>query len=169
MIAMSLACKPELLIADEPTTALDVTIQNQVLELMREIQRDEGMAIILITHDLAVVARMADNVAVMYAGEIIESGPVDDIFYQSSHPYTLGLKKAMPLAETNRDDPSGKDLVAIPGSPPDLFSPPAGCAYHPRCPSAMKVCTSHQPGRYQGNENHYSCCWLNHPDVPHAD
>ena len=138
MIAISLACKPALLIADEPSTALDVTIQNQVLELMREIQREEGMAIVLITHDLGVVARMADDVAVMYAGRIVESGPVEDIFYRSAHPYTTGLKRAMPgAARTHRK------LVAIAGSPPDLFAVPPGCAYAPRCPHAMNICAVH--------------------------
>ncbi len=132
MISMSLACTPKLLIADEPTTALDVTIQDQVLELMREIQREDKMAIILITHDLGVVARMADQVAVMYAGKIVESGSVGDIFYRPSHPYTQGLKEDMPDMNRHAVD----ELQAIPGSPPDLFSPPPGCAYHPRCPHA---------------------------------
>jgi oligopeptide/dipeptide ABC transporter ATP-binding protein len=159
MISMSLACKPKLLIADEPTTALDVTIQAQVLELMREIQREDGMAIVLITHDLAVVARMADHVAVMYAGEIVESGVVDDIFYQGAHPYTLGLQQAMPDARHER----GEQLDAIPGSPPDLFAPPTGCGYHPRCPRAMKVCSQHPPPRTAVGDNHFSSCWLQHP------
>ena len=140
MIAISLACKPALLIADEPSTALDVTIQNQVLELMREIQREEGMAIVLITHDLGVVARMADDVAVMYAGRIVESGPVEDIFYRSAHPYTTGLKRAMPgAARTHRK------LVAIAGSPPDLFAVPPGCAYAPRCPIVEDACRTAVP------------------------
>ncbi|MBT7177021.1 MAG: ABC transporter ATP-binding protein, partial [Gammaproteobacteria bacterium] len=130
MIAQSLACNPAILIADEPTTALDVTIQAQILELMLELQRTENMSIILITHDLAVVARMADRVAVMYAGQVIESGTVDDIFYRSSHPYTLGLKEAMPSNTHDRD----KSLSPILGSPPDLFKPPVGCGYCARCP-----------------------------------
>jgi len=158
MIAMSLACKPALLIADEPTTALDVTIQNQVLELMKEIQQEEGMAIVLITHDLGVVARMADNVAVMYAGKVVEAGSVDDIFYRSAHPYTLGLKAAMPSAKRGNHD----TLVAIPGSPPDLFAIPRGCAYAERCPNAMNVCASQDPDTFSCSDQHYARCWLHH-------
>ena len=123
MIAQSLACSPSLLIADEPTTALDVTIQAQILDLLKELQSRDGMAIILITHDLAVVARTAHNVCVMYAGQIVEQGSVDDIFYKSAHPYTLGLKLAMPSNVSQQN----KKLEPIPGSPPDLFSPPSGC------------------------------------------
>ena len=129
---------PDLLIADEPTTALDVTIQAQILDLLQELQRETGMAIVLITHDLGVVARMADSVAVMYAGKVVERGSVDDIFYRSAHPYTLGLRAAMPS-----NDPSvEQSLQPIEGSPPDLFAPPPGCGYAPRCPFAMKVCQS---------------------------
>ncbi len=164
MIAMSLACTPRLLIADEPTTALDVTIQDQVLELMKEIQREDGMAIILITHDLGVVARMADRVAVMYAGEVVETGSAEDIFYRASHPYTQGLKSAMPDSYADRSD----QLVAIPGSPPDLFSPPPGCAYHPRCPHAMSVCARVDPPEFAMLEGHATSCWLHHPDAPVA-
>lgn len=162
MISMSLACTPKLLIADEPTTALDVTIQDQVLELMREIQREDRMAIILITHDLGVVARMADRVAVMYAGEVVEYGTVDDVFYRASHPYTQGLKLAMPDMHQHGDD----KLKAIPGSPPDLFSPPPGCAYHPRCPHAMKVCNRVDPGVVAVAEGHEAACWLLHEGAP---
>jgi oligopeptide/dipeptide ABC transporter ATP-binding protein len=164
MIAMSLACKPKLLIADEPTTALDVTIQDQVLELMRELQREDEMAIVLITHDLGVVARMADRVAVMYAGEVVESGTAEDIFYQCAHPYTQGLKEAMPdLHEHGKEK-----LEAIPGSPPDLFSPPQGCAYHPRCPRAMQLCARHSPPRFDIGSGHHCHCWLHHEDAPAA-
>ena len=164
MIAQSLACGPSILIADEPTTALDVTIQAQILELMRELQRDDGMSIILITHDLAVVARMSDTVAVMYAGQAIESGTVDDIFYRSGHPYTLGLKDAMPSNRADRD----KQLEPILGSPPDLFDPPAGCGYFARCPNAMRVCGRETPPEFgQGNgAGHTARCWLHHPDAP---
>jgi oligopeptide/dipeptide ABC transporter ATP-binding protein len=132
MIAQSLACSPSLLIADEPTTALDVTIQAQILDLLKELQSRDGMAIILITHDLAVVARTAQNVCVMYAGQIVEQGSVDDIFYKSAHPYTLGLKLAMPSNVSQQN----KKLEPIPGSPPDLFSPPSGlrlCGSVPTC------------------------------------
>ena len=162
MIAQSLACNPAILIADEPTTALDVTIQAQILELMLELQRTENMSIILITHDLAVVARMADRVAVMYAGQIIESGTVDDIFYRSSHPYTLGLKEAMPSNTHDRD----KSLSPILGSPPDLFKPPVGCGYCARCPYAMTICAEHLPTATAISESHEASCWLHHPTAP---
>lgn len=162
MIAQSLACNPAILIADEPTTALDVTIQAQILELMAELQRTEQMAIILITHDLAVVARMADQVAVMYAGKIVESGSVDDVFYRSSHPYTLGLKEAMPSNQIDRD----KMLQPILGSPPDLFDPPRGCGYFARCPHAMKVCEHSQSTDFEVSPHHFSSCWLHHQQAP---
>jgi oligopeptide/dipeptide ABC transporter ATP-binding protein len=164
MISMSLACKPKLLIADEPTTALDVTIQDQVLELMRELQREDNMAIVLITHDLGVVARMADRVAVMYAGEIVESGTVEEIFYEARHPYTEGLKLAMPDTHEQNTDP----LQAIAGSPPDLFSPPPGCAYHPRCPQAMRVCAGQAPPLIASDTGHHASCWLHHPAAAEA-
>lgn len=163
MIAQSLACNPAILIADEPTTALDVTIQAQILELMEELQRTENMSIILITHDLAVVARMAERVAVMYAGQIIETGTVDEIFYESAHPYTLGLKDAMP---SNRDD-RDKKLMPILGSPPDLFDPPTGCGYFARCPYAMKVCRGEMPPEFAVDDGaHRSRCWLQHESAP---
>ena len=162
MISMSLACTPKLLIADEPTTALDVTIQDQVLELMKEIQREDRMAIILITHDLGVVARMADRVAVMYAGEVVESGSVEAIFYRASHPYTQGLKEAMP----DRHQRGKEELQAIPGSPPDLFSPPPGCAYHPRCPQAMQLCNRVSPPAFETGDGQHAACWLRHPEAP---
>lgn len=165
MIAQSLACNPAILIADEPTTALDVTIQAQILELMQELQRVENMSIILITHDLAVVARMADRVAVMYAGQIVESGSVDDVFYRSSHPYTMGLRAAMPSNTHNRD----KNLTPIPGSPPDLFKPPSGCGYYARCPHAMKVCKQHLPASTEIATAHFARCWLQHPLAPRVD
>lgn len=171
MIAQSLACKPSVLIADEPTTALDVTIQAQILELMSELQRTENMSIILITHDLAVVAKMADEVAVMYAGQVVETGSVDDIFYKSSHPYTLGLKNAMPSNTGDRN----KKLMPIVGSPPDLFSPPVGCGYFARCPYAMKLCESNQPEDFlltsdaSANLDHRSRCWLQHDHAPNAE
>lgn len=166
MIAQSLACNPSILIADEPTTALDVTIQAQILELMQELQRTENMSIILITHDLAVVAKMADRVAVMYAGQVVETGPVDDIFYRSAHPYTQGLKVAMPSNQSDRD----KKLTPIDGSPPDLFSPPEGCGYFARCPHAMKLCGPQMPGEtiITSDAGHKARCWLQHPDAPEA-
>ncbi|MDP2142137.1 MAG: ABC transporter ATP-binding protein [Gammaproteobacteria bacterium] len=163
MIAMAISCNPTILIADEPTTALDVTIQAQILDLLKSLQAETGMAIILITHDLGVVARMADEVAVMYAGKIVEFGTTDDVFYRPSHPYTLGLKQAMP---TNHRDAVQK-LMPIEGSPPDMFSPPVGCAYAARCPHAMTVCEARQPPAFAVTVQHYSCCWLQHSQVPH--
>ena len=160
MIAMAISCRPSILIADEPTTALDVTIQAQILDLMHDMQRETGMAIILITHDLGVVARMADEVAVMYAGKIVEHGTVSDIFYKSAHPYTLGLKEAMPT-----NDPSKQhELKPIEGSPPDLFSAPRGCGYCARCPYAMQICDKGHPDGFIVGERHSSCCWLHHED-----
>ncbi|MCB1683991.1 MAG: ABC transporter ATP-binding protein, partial [Pseudomonadales bacterium] len=162
MIAMALACQPEILIADEPTTALDVTIQAQILDLLRDLQRETGMAIVLITHDLGVVARMADEVLVMYAGQIVERGTVDDVFYRSAHPYTLGLRHAMPS-----NDPAGDHVLKpIDGSPPDLFHPPAGCGYFARCPHAMRVCENRDPGAFTIGERHSSRCWLHHESAP---
>ena len=162
MIATAIACKPAILIADEPTTALDVTIQAQILDLLQDLQKETGMAIILITHDLGVVARMADEVAVMYAGKIVERGSVDDIFYRSAHPYTVGLRAAMPT-----NDPSRQHrLEPIAGSPPDLFAPPAGCGYTPRCPHAMQVCDTRHPDSFPINPGHSACCWLQHDDAP---
>lgn len=165
MIAQSLACSPAILIADEPSTALDVTIQAQILELMKDLQRAENMSIILITHDLAVVARMADRVAVMYAGQIVESGTVDDVFYRSAHPYTMGLKAAMP----SNTDKRKQSLTPILGSPPDLFAPPQGCGYCARCPHAMKLCESHLPDLSAVQPDHTARCWLQHPDAPDVD
>lgn len=165
MIAQSLACNPAILIADEPTTALDVTIQAQILELMLELQRNESMSIILITHDLAVVARMADRVCVMYAGQVVESGSVDDVFYRSSHPYTMGLKAAMPSNTHDRD----KKLTPILGSPPDLFKPPQGCGYFARCPHAMEVCKAHLPPEESIGDAHYARCWLQYDGAPDAE
>lgn len=164
MIAMAISCKPTLLIADEPTTALDVTIQAQILDLLKDLQVETGMAIILITHDLGVVARIADDVAVMYAGTVVEAGSVDDIFYRSSHPYTLGLRQAMP---TNERDAVQK-LMPIEGSPPDLFAPPAGCGYCPRCPHAMSLCATQPPPPMPVGDAHYARCWLHHAQAPHT-
>ena len=160
MIAMALACEPAILIADEPTTALDVTIQAQILDLMRDLQRQNDMAIVLITHDLGVVARMADQVAVMYAGEILETGSADDVFYRSAHPYTLGLRAAMP---TNRED-AEQTLTPIDGSPPDLFAPPPGCSYFARCPHAMQACEAAPPPKFPLGAGHAAACWLHHAD-----
>jgi oligopeptide transport system ATP-binding protein len=157
MIAMALACNPKLLIADEPTTALDVTIQAQILSLLKDLSVRLNMATILITHDLGVVAQMADRVAVMYAGKIVEEGSVREIFHRPRHPYTLALKQAMP--EGNARD--SQRLVSIQGTPPDLFQPPRGCAFAARCHAAMSVCHQYQPPAW-GNETQRVSCWLHH-------
>jgi oligopeptide/dipeptide ABC transporter ATP-binding protein len=163
MIAGAIACEPALLIADEPTTALDVTIQAQILDLLRDLQRTTGMAMILITHDLAVVARMADEVAVMYAGKIVERGAAADLFHHAAHPYTQGLEAALPYGRSGER----RELTPIEGSPPDLFSPPPGCAYAPRCPYAMQICVREVPPPFSIrdalDEPHTACCWLHHP------
>jgi oligopeptide/dipeptide ABC transporter ATP-binding protein len=164
MIATAIACEPKLLIADEPTTALDVTIQAQILDLLQDLQRQHGMAIILITHDLAVVARMAERVNVMYAGEIVERGTAEDIFYRSAHPYTLGLRDAMPDNQSERH----AGLTPIDGSPPDLFSPPSGCGYFARCPHAMRICRDHPP-LFELDPAHGSRCWLQHDGAPEIE
>ena len=162
MIAMAIACEPAILIADEPTTALDVTIQAQILDLLGDLQKETGIAIILITHDLGVVARMADDVLVMYAGEVVEKGSVDDIFYRSGHPYTQGLRLAMPSNRQVSTDEDEQTLLAIDGSPPDLFNPPKGCAYHPRCPYVMRVCAERTPPVEALGTGHHTQCWLHH-------
>jgi oligopeptide transport system ATP-binding protein len=159
MIAVALACQPKLLIADEPTTALDVTIQAQILNLMKELQQKTGTSIIMITHDLGVVAEMCDRVVVMYAGQVIETGTVDDIFYRPQHPYTRGLLKSVPRLDMDRSAP----LHPILGTPPDLLNPPKGCPFFARCESAMKICENHDPTLQQIGKGHYAACWLHHP------
>ena len=168
MIAMALACEPSILIADEPTTALDVTIQAQILDLMIDLQQEKQMAIILITHDLGVVARMADEVVVMYAGEVVERGSADDIFYRSAHPYTLGLRAAMPTNQRSELDGRAQILTPIEGSPPDLFHPPTGCGYFARCPHAMQVCEHRHPENFELADGHRSRCWLHHEASPRS-
>lgn len=160
MIAMALSCNPKLLIADEPTTALDVTIQAQIMDLMAEIKNKIGTAIILITHDLGVVANLADRVAVMYAGKIVETGKVEDIFYDPSHPYTNGLLESLPRIDSDRNE----DLKAIDGTPPDLFAPPEGCEFAARCKYCMKICKESVPPLYDISEGHKAACWLHHPE-----
>ncbi len=153
MIAMALSCQPKLLIADEPTTALDVTIQAQVLRLLKEIQREMGMAVMLITHDLGVVAEIADRVAVMYAGRIVESGPIGAIFEEMRHPYTRGLLESIPQLEERRER-----LNAIPGQVPNPLELPKGCKFHPRCFLAIDDCKKEDPPLFQVNGNHFSRC-----------
>lgn len=159
VIASALACHPQVLIADEPTTALDVTIQAQILTLLRSMQQRYGMAIILVTHNLGVVAELAHRVAVMYAGRIVEEGPVDRIFTRPAHPYTWGLLDCLPRMEGAR---TGR-LHAIEGTPPDLMQPLAGCPFADRCEHAMEVCLSHTPPMLGAEGEHRSACWLLHP------
>ncbi|MCR5119230.1 MAG: ABC transporter ATP-binding protein [Lachnospiraceae bacterium] len=156
MIAMALACEPDILIADEPTTALDVTIQAQILELMKSLQKELGMAIIMITHDLGVVAQMCDEVIVMYAGSICEQGTADEIFYHPAHEYTKGLMRSIPSVED-----AGARLKPISGTPIDLLNMPKGCAFAPRCEAAMKICLNEKCERMQLNEDHAAACWMN--------
>jgi oligopeptide transport system ATP-binding protein len=156
MIAMALACEPDILIADEPTTALDVTIQAQILELMQSLQKELGMAIIMITHDLGVVAQMCDEVIVMYAGSICEQGTADEIFYNPKHEYTKGLMRSIPTVDN--DD---EKLEPITGTPIDLLNMPKGCPFAPRCEAAMKVCLRERCQRMQINDMHQAACWLN--------
>jgi oligopeptide transport system ATP-binding protein len=165
MIAIALACNPELLIADEPTTALDVTIQAQVLDLMKDLQKKTNTSIILITHDLGVVAETAQRVIVMYAGMMIESGTVAEIFDNPKHPYTWGLLESIP----DTDSPDKKRLVPIEGSPPDLFSPPKGCPFAPRCKYAMEICLQEMPPSFGEENGHQAKCWLNDPRAPKAE
>ena len=160
MIAMALACEPDILIADEPTTALDVTIQAQILELMQSLQKELGMAIIMITHDLGVVAQMCDEVIVMYAGSICEQGSADEIFYNPKHEYTKGLMRSIPTVDSD-----GSRLQPISGTPIDLLNMPAGCPFAPRCDAAMKICMRERCQRMQINEMHQAACWVNVKDA----
>ena len=161
MIAMGLICHPKLLIADEPTTALDVTIQAQILELMKELQKKNHMGIIFITHNLGVVAEVCDKVSVMYAGKMVEQGPVDDIFYQPGHPYTMGLLRSMPRVDAE----SYERLIPIEGTPVDMLNPPEGCPFAPRCEHAMKVCLQKMPPYVELGDNHRAACWLRVQDA----
>lgn len=156
MIAMALACEPDILIADEPTTALDVTIQAQILELMTDLQKELGMAIIMITHDLGVVAQLCDEVIVMYAGSICEQGTADEIFYNPCHEYTKGLMRSIPTTET-----AGSRLQPITGTPIDLLNMPEGCPFAPRCDNAMKICIHHRAENMVINDDHMASCWMN--------
>ena len=160
MIAMALACEPDILVADEPTTALDVTIQAQILELMQKLQKELGMAIIMITHDLGVVAQICDEVIVMYAGSICEQGTADEIFYNPCHEYTKGLMRSIPTTDT-----AGRKLQPITGTPIDLLNMPKGCPFAPRCDFAMKVCIEHRADKIIINDDHAAACWMN---VKHA-
>ena len=155
-IAMALACEPDILIADEPTTALDVTIQAQIIDLMIKLQKEMGMAIIMITHDLGVIAQICDEVIVMYAGSICEQGTADEIFYNPKHEYTKGLLRSIPTLNT-----MGQKLKPITGTPIDLLNMPKGCAFAPRCENCMKICLTQKPERIQINDDHQATCWMN--------
>lgn len=160
MFAIAIACNPKLLIADEPTTALDVTIQNQILRLIRGLRDETDASIILITHDLGVVAETCERVIVMYGGMIMEEGLVDEVFYQTAHQYTIGLKRSIP----DVNNLGGDRLFSIAGSPPSLIDPPKGCPFYPRCDQAMRVCVEHCPPHFRLSPTHRSMCWLLDPD-----
>ncbi|WEV70885.1 ABC transporter ATP-binding protein [Lactobacillus sp. ESL0785] len=164
VIATAIVNNPEILIADEPTTALDVTVQAQIIDLMRNLQKKLGTSIIFITHDLGVVAGIADRVAVMYAGKLVEIGTVDEIFYDPKHPYTWGLLSSMPTL-----DKKVTKLASIPGTPPDLLDPPKGDAFAPRNPYAMNIDLEAQPPFFKVSDTHYAATWLLHPDAPHIE
>ena len=162
MIAMALSCSPKLLIADEPTTALDVTIQAQILHLLKHLNEELQMTIILITHDLGVIASACDRVNVMYGGLIMESGTVEDIFYKPRHPYTMGLLGSIPIL----DEGEKKRLIPIAGTPPDLISPPAGCPFNARCKYCMNICREDLPSFFEESPSHRAMCWLLDPQAP---
>mgnify|MGYP000522478733 FL=1 len=165
MIAIALSANPEILIADEPTTALDVTIQAQILDLMKNIQKETGTTIIMITHDLGVVANIADYIVVMYSGKVVEMGTSDEIFYQYKHPYTWALLNAAPNLELGHK----QKLVSIEGTPPDLICPPEGCPFAERCKHCMKICVEAMPPEYEFEPGHKAACWLYHPDSVYQD
>jgi oligopeptide transport system ATP-binding protein len=156
MIAMALACEPDILIADEPTTALDVTIQAQILELMKDLQKKIGMAIIIVTHDLGVIASMCDEIIVMYGGRVCERGTADDIFYRPCHEYTKGLLRSIPNVNNMKEK-----LIPIGGTPINMLAMPKGCAFCPRCENALKICLTQQPEEMEMPDGHYASCWLN--------
>ncbi len=157
VIAIALACNPGIIIADEPTTALDVTIQAQILELIASLREKQGLSVVMITHDLGVVASLCDRIAIMYGGKIVEVGSDREIFYEPAHPYTRGLLNCV----TNPEEDGEKDLEPIPGTPPDLLKPPAGCPFVDRCSEAMKICKVKMPPMEQFTETHAACCWCN--------
>lgn len=163
MIATALSCGPRLLIADEPTTALDVTIQAQILDLMNDLKKRVNASIILITHDLGVIAEVCDQIIVMYGGTVMEKGTEKDIFYNPQNPYTVGLHQSVPKGENSGEK---QRLVPIEGSPPDLMHPPKGCPFSPRCPHAMKVCLEKPVPMFKLSETHSSACWLLHKEAP---
>lgn len=165
MIAIAFACDPKLLICDEPTTALDVTIQGQILDIIKELQKKNNTSVVMITHDLGVVANIAQNIAVMYSGMIVESGKCEDIFYRPRHPYTWALIQSVP-----RLDLENKQVLAtIPGAPPDLLNPPVGCPFSTRCQYCMQICKESIPEKTEFGDGHYAACWLHHPMAPKVE
>ncbi len=164
MIAMALACEPDILIADEPTTALDVTIQAQILELIQKLQKELGMAVILVTHDLGVIAQLCDNIIVMYGGRICERGTAHEIFYNPKHEYTKGLLRSIPNVSRMKEK-----LVPILGTPINMLNLPAGCSFCTRCDNAMKICLTEKPEEISINENHKASCWINVRDALMAE
>lgn len=165
MIAIALVSRPSLIICDEPTTSLDVTIEAQILELLLELREKLGTSIIIITHDLGVIAKICDRVVVMYGGKIVEKGTVREIYYETAHPYTSGLMHSIARLETNRGD----KLHPIEGTPPDLFSPPAGCPFAARCEYCMDVCSTYPPEEYRLSDEHVTRCWLQHENAPDTE
>lgn len=165
MIAIAFACDPNLLICDEPTTALDVTIQGQILDIIKELQKKRNVSVIMITHDLGVVANIAQRIAVMYSGMIIESGSVEDIFYTPKHPYTWALIQSVPRLDLENK----QKLVTIPGTPPDLLDPPVGCPFSTRCSYCMPICREAMPENTDFGNEHQAACWLHHSMAPKVD
>ena len=165
VIAMALACNPKILIADEPTTSLDVTIEAQILDVLKNLQKTLGTSIILITHDLGVIAKLCDRVLVMYGGKIVERGSVDEIFYDTAHPYTKGLMHSIAKLDTAK----GHKLQPIEGTPPDLFAPPKGCPFAARCEYCMEICKEQMPEVTEFGDGHEASCWLHHPLAPKVE
>jgi len=165
MIAIALVSRPSVIICDEPTTSLDVTIEAQILELLLDLKNKLNTSIIMITHDLGVIAKICDRVVVMYGGKIVEKGTVDEIYYETAHPYTKGLMSSIARLDTNR----GEKLSPIEGTPPDLFSPPVGCPFAARCDYCMDVCNQYPPEEYSLSDEHSTRCWLQHEMAPETE
>lgn len=165
MIAIAFACDPKILICDEPTTALDVTIQGQILDIIKGLQKKNDTSVIMITHDLGVVANIAQRIAVMYSGVIVESGTCEDIFYRPRHPYTWALIQSVPRLDLKNK----QELATIPGTPPDLLNPPVGCPFCTRCSYCMPICKEAMPEATDFGNGHTASCWLHHPMAPKVD
>lgn len=165
VIAIALACRPKLIIADEPTTALDVTIQGQILDIIKDLQKKHNTSVIIITHDLGVVANLAQDIAVMYSGVIVEKGKCADIFYRPRHPYTWALIESVPRLDLENK----QELASIPGTPPDLLNPPKGCPFSTRCRYCMEICKEEMPERTDFGDGHMASCWLHHEMAPKVE